>query len=175
MTQHFGSTQQGHGQRKQENQDPGFLLLLGGWGFGSSLFFGELKTEEQELKQRKREKKKKISSPNNHLLESTNQTRSLKQRRLIRGRWPGSLFVFVAPVCHKAHLCMEFSRQEYWSELLFPFPGHLPHPGIKPASLPSLILAGSNLHLLCLQHQQAGSLPSEPPGSCYLFIPDSSL
>ena len=31
-------------------------------------------------------------------------------------------------------LSMEFSRQEYWSGLLFPSPGYLPHPGIKPRS-----------------------------------------
>ena len=35
-----------------------------------------------------------------------------------------------------------FSRQEYWSELSCPPPGDLPDPGIKPASLPSLPLAG---------------------------------
>ena len=29
---------------------------------------------------------------------------------------------------------MEFSRQEYWSELPFPSPGDLPDPGIKPTS-----------------------------------------
>ena len=29
---------------------------------------------------------------------------------------------------------MEFSRQEYWSGLSFPFPGDLPDPGIKPGS-----------------------------------------
>ena len=28
---------------------------------------------------------------------------------------------------------MEFPRQEYGSELLFPSPGDLPNPGIKPA------------------------------------------
>ena len=37
---------------------------------------------------------------------------------------------------------MEFSRQEYWSGLPFPSPGDLPDPGIKPASLTSLVLAG---------------------------------
>ena len=31
-----------------------------------------------------------------------------------------------------APLSMEFSRQEYWSELPFPTPGDLPDPGIKP-------------------------------------------
>ena len=30
---------------------------------------------------------------------------------------------------------MEFSRQEYWSELPFPTPGDLPYPGIKFMSL----------------------------------------
>ena len=43
---------------------------------------------------------------------------------------------------------MEFSRQEYWSELPFPSPGDLSDPGIEPQS-PAL---------------QAGSLRSEPPG-----------
>ena len=40
------------------------------------------------------------------------------------------------------------SRQEYWRELLFPSPGDLPDPGMKPRS-PAL---------------QADSLPSEPLG-----------
>ena len=31
-------------------------------------------------------------------------------------------------------LSMEFSRQEYWSELPFSTPGDFPHPGIKPVS-----------------------------------------
>ena len=31
-------------------------------------------------------------------------------------------------------LSMEFSRQEYWSELPFSSPGDLPDPGIKPRS-----------------------------------------
>ena len=37
---------------------------------------------------------------------------------------------------------MGFSRQEYWSGLLFPSPGDLPDPGIKPASLTSPAFAG---------------------------------
>ena len=37
---------------------------------------------------------------------------------------------------------MELSRQEYWSALLRPSPGDLPHPGIKPTSLMSSALAG---------------------------------
>ena len=34
----------------------------------------------------------------------------------------------------QAPLLMEFSRQEYWSRLSFPSPGHLPDPGIELAS-----------------------------------------
>ena len=48
----------------------------------------------------------------------------------------------------QALLSMEFSRQEYWSELPFPSPGDLPHPGNEPR-YPTL---------------QADTLPSEPPG-----------
>ena len=43
---------------------------------------------------------------------------------------------------------MGFSRQEYWSGLLFPSPGDLPDPGVE--------LGSSAL--------QVDSLPSEPPG-----------
>ena len=39
-------------------------------------------------------------------------------------------------------LSMGFSRQEYWSGLLCPPPGHLPNPGIEPVSLTSPALAG---------------------------------
>ena len=40
---------------------------------------------------------------------------------------------------------MEFSRQEYRSELPLPAPGDLPDPGIKPTSLVSPTLAGGVL------------------------------
>ena len=66
--------------------------------------------------------------------------------------------MFVAQLCltlcnpmavtRQAPLSMEFSRQEYWNGLLFPFPGELPDPGIEPRS-PAL---------------QVDSLPSESPG-----------
>ena len=36
---------------------------------------------------------------------------------------------------HQAPLSRGLSRQEYQSGLLFPSPGHLPDPGIKPSSL----------------------------------------
>ena len=48
---------------------------------------------------------------------------------------------------------MEFSRQEYWRGLPFPFPGDLPNSGIEPGS-PTL---------------QADALPSQPPGKPYSF------
>ena len=51
-------------------------------------------------------------------------------------------------VAHQAPPSMGFSRQEYWSGLPCPSPGHLPDPGIEPGS-PAL---------------QADALPSEPPG-----------
>ena len=51
-------------------------------------------------------------------------------------------------VACQAPLSMGFSRQEYWSELLFPSPGDLSNPGVEPRSLTL----------------QADSLPSEPPG-----------
>ena len=37
-------------------------------------------------------------------------------------------------IAHHVPLSMEFSRQEYWSGLLFPTPGDLPDPGIEPTS-----------------------------------------
>ena len=45
---------------------------------------------------------------------------------------------------------MEFSRQEYWNGLPFPFPRDLPDPEVKPKSLV----------------WQVDSLPSEPQGTC---------
>ena len=46
------------------------------------------------------------------------------------------LFVTPWTIALYAPLSMEFPRQEYWSELLFPPPKDLPDPGIKPTSLP---------------------------------------
>ena len=48
----------------------------------------------------------------------------------------------------QALLFMGFSRQEYWSGLLFPPPGDLPDPGIEPTS----------------SELQADSLSAEPSG-----------
>ena len=42
----------------------------------------------------------------------------------------------------QAPLSMEFLRQEYWSRLPFPTPQDLPHSGIEPMFLLSLVLGG---------------------------------
>ena len=52
-----------------------------------------------------------------------------------------------------ASLFMEFSRQEYWSGLLFPSPGHFSDPEIEPVPPASAAL-------------QADSLSTEPLGNC---------
>ena len=54
------------------------------------------------------------------------------------------LFATLWTVACQAPLSMEFFRQEYWSELPFPPPGDLPHPGIEPVSLTSSALAGGS-------------------------------
>ena len=46
---------------------------------------------------------------------------------------------------------MGFPRQDYWSGLL-----------CRPSGI--FLTQGWNLHLLCLLHRQAGSLPLAPPG-----------
>ena len=43
---------------------------------------------------------------------------------------------------------MGFSRQEYWSGLPFPALGHLPNPGIEPASLRPPALVGESFPLV---------------------------
>ena len=47
-----------------------------------------------------------------------------------------SVWLFVTPwtATHWDPLSMGFSRQEYWSQEPFPFPGDLPNPGIEPTS-----------------------------------------
>ena len=57
-------------------------------------------------------------------------------------------------VVYQAPPSMDFSRQEYWSELPFPSPGDLPNPGIKPRS-PAL---------------QADALQSGPLGKPKIFF-----
>ena len=52
------------------------------------------------------------------------------------------LFALLRTRAHEATLSVGFSRQEHWSGLLCPPPGHLPHPGIEPIILTSPALAG---------------------------------
>ena len=52
------------------------------------------------------------------------------------------LFATPWTVAYQAPPSMGFSRQEHWSELPFPSPGHLPNPEIELVSLASLALAG---------------------------------
>jgi len=52
------------------------------------------------------------------------------------------LFAILWTVAHQAPLYTGFSRQEYWSWLLFLHPGYLPNPGIEPASPVSPSLSG---------------------------------
>ena len=47
---------------------------------------------------------------------------------------PLQFFATAWTVAYQAPPSMEFSRQEYWSGLPFPFPGDLPNPGIEPGS-----------------------------------------
>ena len=70
---------------------------------------------------------------------SVSEVKSLSRVRLFATPWT---------VAYQAPPPVGFSRQEYWSGLLFPSPGDLPNSGIEPGS-PTL---------------QADALPSEPPG-----------
>ena len=53
------------------------------------------------------------------------EVKSLSRVRLFAALWT---------VAYQAPLSMGFSRQEYWSGLLFPSPEDLPDPGIEPRS-----------------------------------------
>ena len=64
------------------------------------------------------------------------------------------LFATPWTIVYQAPPSMGFSRQEYWSGLLFPSPGELHNPGIEPGT-PAL---------------QADALPSEPPGKPKLGV-----
>ena len=68
------------------------------------------------------------------------------------------LFATPWTVAYQAPPSMGFSRQEHWSGLPFPSPGHLPNPGIEPGS-PAL---------------EADALTSEPC-RCFLIMFPYSL
>ena len=67
------------------------------------------------------------------------------------------LFATPWTVACRALLSIEFSRHEYWNCLLFPTPGNLPNPKIKPTSPVFLALAG-------------GFFTTVPPGKPALSI-----
>ena len=79
------------------------------------------------------------------ILYTSVKVKSLSRVRLFATSWT---------VACQAPPSMGFSRQEYWSGLPFPSPGHLPNPGIKPRS-PAL---------------QADALTSDPPGKPKIFL-----
>ena len=51
-------------------------------------------------------------------------------------KWFSQVLLFAAPgtIAYQVLLSVGFSKQEYWSGLLFPSPGHLPDPGMVPRS-----------------------------------------
>ena len=73
------------------------------------------------------------------------QCRKVKKVKLL-----SHVQLFATPwtVAYQPPLSIGFSRQEYWSVVPLPSPGHLPDPGIEPRS----------------SALQADALPSEPPG-----------
>ena len=58
-----------------------------------------------------------------HGEETISEVKSLTRVQLFGTPWT---------VAHQAPPSMEFSRQEYWSELPFPSPGDFPDPRIEP-------------------------------------------
>ena len=74
------------------------------------------------------------------------KVKSLSRVRLFATPWT---------VAHQASPSMGFSRQKYWSGLLFPSLGDLPEPGIEPRS----------------SALQVDGLTSEPPGRKHKLNP----
>ena len=98
-----------------------------------------------ERKKERKEERKKGRKKERKKGRKGRKEKGKKEKKSLSRVW---LFVIPWTVAYQATLSMEFSMQEYWSVLPFPFPGDLPGPGIEPRS-PSL---------------QADTLPSELPG-----------
>ena len=64
-------------------------------------------------------------------------------------------------VARQAPLSMGFSKQEYWTGLPFPLPGHFPDSRIKPLSLVSPTLAG----FPCSSVDKGSAYSAGDPGS----------
>ena len=88
------------------------------------------------------------------------------------------LFATPWTVDHQTPLSIGFRTQEYWNGLLFPSPGDLPHPGIKPQS-PTLQPPGkmlkhagvSGIQIICKCKQLQNQLFSRSIMSDSLEIP----
>ena len=83
-----------------------------------------------------------------HLFMTTGKTIALTMKVKVTSLSCVRLFATPWMVAYQVPRSLEFSRQEYWSGLLFPSPGDHPNPGIEPGS-PAL---------------QTDALPSEPLG-----------
>ena len=93
-----------------------------------------------ENKQTNKQKQSKSGINKNQMVKlQERKGKSLSRVRLFATLWT---------LAYQASQSMGFSRQEYWSGLLFASPGDFPNPGIEPGS-PAL---------------QADTLPTEPPG-----------
>ena len=68
-------------------------------------------------------KSRDITLPTKICIDKWSEVKSLSRVWLFATPWT---------VAHQAPPSMEFSRQEYWSGLLFPSPGDPPDPGIEP-------------------------------------------
>ena len=81
------------------------------------------------------------------------------------------LFATPWTVARQAPLSVEFSRQEHWSGLPFPFPGDLPDPGIEAAS--PAVQADSLLwepHLQTVFHTGCTILHFHNSGQAFQFL-----
>ena len=97
------------------------------------------------------------------------KVKSLSRVRLLATPWTAA---------YQAPLSMGFSRQEYWSGLLFPSPGDLPDPGIEPGfptleadTLTSEPPGKPNLHSICQQIWKTQQWPQDWKRSVFIPIP----
>ena len=74
--------------------------------------------------------------------ESTRVSLGLPRARVLGHFSRVRLWATPRTAAHQAPLSMGFSRQEYWSGVPCPPPGHLSDPGLEPAALKSPALAG---------------------------------
>ena len=72
------------------------------------------------------------------------------------------LFETLWIVAQQSPLSMGFSSQEYWSRLPCPPSGHLPDPGVEPASLMTPALAGGLF--------TTRTIWEAPPFVCFLVL-----